>query len=47
MNKPGIRFTTELFGLGKFADFMAKTGALKTPPKDWKTEMAFAEASTQ
>jgi NitT/TauT family transport system substrate-binding protein len=47
MNKPGVRFTTELFGLGKFADFMAKTGTLKNPPADWKTEMAFAEVKAR
>ena len=47
MNKPGVRFTTELFGLGKFADFMAKTGSLKTPPTDWKTEMVFPEAKAR
>ncbi|HEX8665233.1 MAG TPA: ABC transporter substrate-binding protein [Beijerinckiaceae bacterium] len=44
MSKPGVRFTTELFGLDKFADFMAKTGALKNPPKDWRAEMTFPEA---
>jgi NitT/TauT family transport system substrate-binding protein len=47
MGKPGVRFTTELFGLGKFADFMAKTGSLKNPPADWKTEMAFAEVKAR
>jgi NitT/TauT family transport system substrate-binding protein len=44
MSKPGVRFTTELFGLDKFVAFMAKTGSLKNPPKDWRAEMTFAEA---
>jgi NitT/TauT family transport system substrate-binding protein len=44
MSKPGVRFTTDLFGLDKFADFMANTGTLKTPPKDWRAEMVFPEA---
>jgi NitT/TauT family transport system substrate-binding protein len=44
MSKPGVRFTTEVFGLDKFADFMAKTGTLRTPPKDWRAEMTFPEA---
>jgi NitT/TauT family transport system substrate-binding protein len=44
MSKPGVRFTTEPFGLDRFADFMAKTGSLRTPPKDWRAEMLFPEA---
>jgi NitT/TauT family transport system substrate-binding protein len=44
MNDPAVRFTTEVFNLGVFTDFMAKTGSLKTPPKDWKTELLFPEA---
>jgi NitT/TauT family transport system substrate-binding protein len=44
MSKPGVRFTTELFGLDKFAAFMAKAGSLKNPPKDWRAEMTFPEA---
>jgi NitT/TauT family transport system substrate-binding protein len=44
MSKLGVRFTTELFGLDKFVAFMAKTGTLKTPPKDWRAEMTFPEA---
>jgi NitT/TauT family transport system substrate-binding protein len=43
MSKPGVRFTTELFGLDKFVAFMAKTGSLRNPPKDWRAEMTFAE----
>jgi NitT/TauT family transport system substrate-binding protein len=44
MSKPGVRYTTDVFGLDKFAEFMAKTGTLKTPPKDWRAEMTFPEA---
>jgi NitT/TauT family transport system substrate-binding protein len=44
MNDPAVRFTTEVFNLGVFTDFMAKTGSLKTPPKDWRTELLFPEA---
>lgn len=47
MEKPGVRFTTELFGLGKFAEFMAKTGSLKNPPRDWKAEMVFEEVKAR
>src|SRR5215207_5331394 len=47
MSKPGVRFTTELFGLDKFAAFMAKAGSLKNTPKDWKSEMVFSEVRTQ
>jgi NitT/TauT family transport system substrate-binding protein len=44
MSKPGVRFTTELFGLDKFVAFMAKTGSLRNPPKDWRAEMTFPDA---
>lgn len=44
MNDPAVRFTTAVFNLGAFTDFMAKTGMLKNPPKDWKSEMLFPEA---
>ena len=44
MNDPAVRFTTEVFNLSAFTEFMAKTGSLKTPPKDWKTELLFSEA---
>ena len=44
MNDPAVRFTTEVFNLGVFTDFMAKTGSLKITPKDWKTELLFPEA---
>lgn len=44
MNDPAVRFTTEVFNLGVFTDFMAKTGQLKTAPADWKTELLFPEA---
>lgn len=47
MEKPGVRFTTELFGLGKFAEFMAKTGSFRNPPADWKTEMVFPEVKAR
>lgn len=44
MNDPSVRFTTEVFNLGIFTDFMAKVGSLKNPPKDWAAEMVFSEA---
>jgi NitT/TauT family transport system substrate-binding protein len=44
MNDPGVKFTTEIFNLGVFTDFMAKVGTLRNPPKDWTTEMVFPEA---
>jgi NitT/TauT family transport system substrate-binding protein len=44
MNDPSVRFTTEVFNLGIFTDFMAKVGSLKNPPKDWAAEMVFPEA---
>jgi NitT/TauT family transport system substrate-binding protein len=44
MNDPSTRFTTEVFNLGVFTDFMGKVGTLKNPPKDWAAEMIFPEA---
>ena len=44
MNDRDVKFTTEIFNLGVFTDFMAKVGSLKNPPKDWTTEMIFPEA---
>jgi NitT/TauT family transport system substrate-binding protein len=44
MNDRDVKFTTEVFNLGIFTDFMAKVGSLKNPPKDWATEMVFREA---
>lgn len=44
MNDPTTKFTTEVFNLGLFTDFMGKVGTLKNPPKDWKSEMVFPEA---
>jgi NitT/TauT family transport system substrate-binding protein len=44
MNDPSTQFTTEIFNLGVFTDFMGKVGTLKNPPKDWKAEMVFPEA---
>ncbi|MEA2996401.1 MAG: sulfonate transport system substrate-binding protein, partial [Alphaproteobacteria bacterium] len=32
-----------VMGISAFVDFMAKTGALKTPPADWR-DMFFPEA---
>jgi NitT/TauT family transport system substrate-binding protein len=44
MNDREVKFTTEVFNLGIFTDFMAKVGSLKNPPKDWTVEMVFPEA---
>lgn len=44
MDKPDVKFTTDVINMGIFTDFMAKVGTLKNPPKDWKTEMVFPEA---
>lgn len=44
MNDPAVQFTTEVFNLGVFTDFMTKVGTLRTPPKDWRTDMLFPEA---
>lgn len=44
MNDPSTQFTTEVFNLGVFTDFMGKVGTLKNPPKDWQAEMLFPEA---
>ena len=40
---PAIQYTTKLGGIQSFVSFMAKTGALKNPPADWK-DMFFPEA---
>lgn len=39
---PSVQFTIVPLNTMKFADFMLKTGAIKTMPKDWK-EMFFPE----
>jgi NitT/TauT family transport system substrate-binding protein len=44
MNDRDVKFTTEVFNLGVFTDFMAKVGSLKNPPKDWAVDMVFPEA---
>jgi NitT/TauT family transport system substrate-binding protein len=36
LDDPGIAFTTTPQNVQKFADFMAKTGAIKTRPESWK-----------
>jgi NitT/TauT family transport system substrate-binding protein len=36
MNDPEIGFTQQPMGLGKIADFMAKTGSIKVKPASWK-----------
>ena len=46
MNNPEVKFTTEVFNLGIFTDFMAKVGSLKNPPKDWSVEMVFPSSAT-
>lgn len=38
-----IVYNNRVGGIKAFVDFMAKTGSLKNPPKDWK-DMFFAEA---
>ena len=38
-----IQYNNRVGGIRAFVDFMAKTGSLKNPPKDWK-DMFFAEA---
>jgi NitT/TauT family transport system substrate-binding protein len=43
LNDPAIQYTTKVMGISAFVDFMAKTGALKTPPADWR-DMFFPEA---
>jgi NitT/TauT family transport system substrate-binding protein len=42
---PAIQYTTKVMGIDTFVAFMARTGALKNPPSDWK-EMFFPEALT-
>lgn len=44
MNDPAVRFTTEVFNLGAFTDFMAKIGSLRPQPRDWKADLLFPEA---
>lgn len=39
--------TTDVLNLGAFTDFMGKVGRLKNPPKDWKSEMLFPEATAR
>jgi NitT/TauT family transport system substrate-binding protein len=43
LSDPAIRYTMQLEGIGPFVDFMAKTGALKSPPASWR-DMFFPEA---
>jgi len=43
LNDPAIRYTTTLEGIAPFVDFMARTGALKAPPADWR-DMFYPEA---
>jgi NitT/TauT family transport system substrate-binding protein len=43
LKDPAIRYTTRLEGISAFVDFMARTGTLKTPPRDWR-DMFFPEA---
>jgi NitT/TauT family transport system substrate-binding protein len=38
-----IQYNNKVGGIRAFVDFMAKTGSLKNPPKDWK-DMFFPEA---
>ena len=40
---PAIIYNTKVGGIGPFVSFMAKTGALRNPPADWR-EMFFPEA---
>ena len=40
---PAIIYNTKVGGIGPFVGFMAKTGALRNPPADWR-EMFFPEA---
>ncbi len=42
---PAIIYNTKVGGIGPFVGFMAKTGALRNPPADWR-EMFFPEALT-
>lgn len=43
LGDPAIQYTTRVGGINAFVSFMAKTGTLKNPPKDWK-DMFFPEA---
>jgi len=40
---PDITYNNRVGGIRAFVDFMAKTGSLKNPPKDWR-DMFFPEA---
>ncbi len=43
LKDPEIQYNNRVGGIRAFVDFMAKTGTLKNPPKDWK-DMFFPEA---
>jgi sulfonate transport system substrate-binding protein len=43
LKDPAIRFTTKPEGISTMVDFMARTGTLKAPPRDWR-DMFFPEA---
>jgi len=43
LGEPGIGYNNKVGGIRTFVNFMAKTGALKNPPADWK-DMFFPEA---
>jgi NitT/TauT family transport system substrate-binding protein len=43
LGEPGIEYNNKVGGIRTFVAFMAKTGALKNPPKDWR-DMFFPEA---
>jgi NitT/TauT family transport system substrate-binding protein len=45
MNDPQIVFTTTPQNVMKYADFMAKTGAIKVKPESWK-ELFFPNVHT-
>src|SRR5262245_36733748 len=43
LKDPEIQYNNRVGGIKAFVDFMAKTGSLRNPPKDWK-DMFFPEA---
>lgn len=43
LKDPDIEYNNKVGGIRTFVDFMAKTGTLRNPPKDWK-DMFFPEA---
>jgi len=43
LKDPEIQYNNKVGGIRTFVNFMAKTGTLKNPPKDWK-EIFFPEA---